>query len=146
MIAHYHFCSPRLIPDIREIFSKINPRKSNLMVVVLVHGWMISTLSNYVWLICKNKVKEYVWLSSVEFVSFPVVNTKNGLLAIMAHRTCSKLNKICQIALLFSNIIGLTYRVSISHVIKMHTKEDSRPIIMLTQNIMRTRKVFLNHN
>ena len=112
MIAHYHFCSPRLIPDIREIFSKINPRKSNLMVVVLVHGWMISTLSNYVWLICKNKVKEYVWLSSVEFVSFPVVNTKNGLLAIMAHRTCSKLNKICQIALLFSNIIGLTYRVS----------------------------------
>lgn len=112
MIAHYHFCSPRLIPDIREIFSKINPRKSNLMVVVLVHGWMISTLSNYVWLICKNKVKEYIWLSSVEFVSFPVVNIKNGLLAIMAYRTCSKLNKICQIALLFSNIIGLTYRVS----------------------------------
>ena len=70
MIALYHFCSPALIPNIRKMLNKINLRKSNLMVVVLVQGWMNSTLSNYVWLVCKNKVNEYIWLSSVVVISF----------------------------------------------------------------------------
>ena len=121
MITHYRFCCLREVPYIREIFNKINLRKSSLMVVVLVHGWMNSTLSKYVWLFCKNKVNGQIWLSSVVVTSF----FHHSVIGISSckHKGPAPSNnstqdvfrlkqKIVRFALFFSNVIGLRNRVS----------------------------------